>query len=168
MVTRYIERLEQEPSVISSEILKELSGDSNLPQALNIAFRHDPLYESSPERLHFLFPHFLGDFEENITIHHISGHILNRVVQTPARSGLLAFNKLSLQIGICHVVRNERLTVHGIYYLDSVVRGYLLPVQDEGDVVRLLSTQLPRVDSGPRRYLRHSSFKGECQHLSIC
>ena len=96
MVARYVERPEQEPCVISSEILKELSGDCNLPQTLNIAFRHHPLYESSPESLHLLFPHFLGNFEENITIHNISGHVLNGIMETPAGDGLLALNKLFL------------------------------------------------------------------------
>lgn len=99
MISSYAERLLEEPWVISSEILKEASGNYPFSNNLRSAFRHDSLDELNEVVFNFGLAHLGGNLKEDFAELHVPIDVANGVMETISRDLLLGGSegvKLSL------------------------------------------------------------------------
>lgn len=93
MITSYAERLLEESWIISSEILKEATGNNPLSNNLCSALGHDSLDELYEVVLDFGLAHLGGNLQEDFAELHVPIDVANGVMETIGRDLLLGGNE---------------------------------------------------------------------------
>ena len=141
IVSRDIEGTVNEPWVISCEVLEELPCDCDLPRNLGSALGHHSLCKFGEIFMNLGLPHFLGDSEENVTIHGVSMDIFDWVVEPINRYFPLRFDEAIKLFALGSVDVDEVLSVDGINNRDSFWVGDNLAIQNISHSVRFRSIE---------------------------
>ena len=159
IVSSYIERLLEEPGVISSEVLKESSCYNNLTPHLSRTFRHNSLGELDKIFFNFWFSHFCSDFQENLSELHISIDISNGIMQSVVRNFSLRGNiGIKLLLTLRQAVEEEVTIIKRVNDGFGFGRFFPFSIEEILDSVGVASWDLPGIDSGPLGNSREAVF----------